>query len=177
MNGPLMMDGPLQRLGSGWAAAGLGSRQLGLLPWHLDGCLVKAQWHLDSLPAHPSSHLTLSPAPPACSALPLPHGTASFLTPHVSSPMQQCLVVSAWLELAVGAAVPLCILLWLEARTWPHFEARQQQQRGQQRAEQPPAAEPAAEESETKQLPGLSGAVVFYLFCSLVWCVLCSVYG
>lgn len=95
--------------------------------------------------------------------------------------MQQCLVVSAWLELVVGAAVPLCILLWLEARTRPHFEARQQQrqqqQHGQQRAEQPPAAEPAAEESETKQLPGLSGAVVFYLFCSLAWCVLCSVYG
>ncbi|PRW44275.1 hypothetical protein C2E21_6731 [Chlorella sorokiniana] len=133
-------------------------------------------------------------------SLPLPHGTASFLTPQVSSPMQQCLVVSAWLELAVGAAAPLCILLWLEGRTRPHFEERQRRQQQQQQeqqqgrqqqgqqpqgwqqphAEQPAAEEAAGEEaggSEPKLLSGWSGAVVFYLLCSAAWCVLCSMYS
>ena len=88
--------------------------------------------------------------------------------------MQQCLVVSAWLELAVGAAAPLCILLWLERRMRPAFEARQRQQQGQV---QPQAEEAAAEATEQQQWHGLPSAVLFYLFCSVAWCVLCSLYS
>ena len=125
------------------------------------------------------THPAAATPPHARSALLLPHGTATFLTAQASSPMQQCLIVSAWLELAVGAVAPLCILLWLDRRTRPAFEARQQQQQrgqGQQQGQQP-AEEPAAHEPVLNQTSGLSGAVRLYLGCSVAWCVLCSLYS
>lgn len=48
--------------------------------------------------------------------------------------MQRCKAVSAWLELAVGAALPYCILRWLEQRGRAAFAARQWR-RGQQQVE------------------------------------------
>lgn len=82
--------------------------------------------------------------------------------------MQQCLVVSAWLELAVGAAAPFCILRWLERRARRAFEAQQRRERGQ---------EPGAEESRPKPLQPAPAIVSFYLACSVAWCVLCSLYS
>lgn len=111
--------------------------------------------------------LPLRPLAP-CSGLPAPPGVAAFLSAQARSPTQQCLVVSAWLELAVGAAAPFCILRWLEHRGRRAFEARQQREQGRGGG---------AEERGREPLQPPPCAVSFYLWCGVAWCVLCSLYS
>lgn len=108
--------------------------------------------------------------PHACSGLPAPPGVSTFLMAQEPSPMQQCKAVSAWLELAVGGALPYCILRWLEHKGRAAFAA-QQRHGGQQRGQGPSSGTDADGSS-----PLWRDFLAHYLLCCTVWCILCIVF-
>lgn len=80
--------------------------------------------------------------------------------------MQQCLAVSYWMSVVVGALLPYFLLCWLER--WSS-RALRAQQRGQE------CPEPGSEAAEgEKAEPRGWGALHFYLLSSVAWFVVCG---
>ena len=99
----------------------------------------------------------------------MPPGPADLLAAGVTSPMAQCKVVSSWLVIVLGLALPAAVLWHLE-RQWR--AAGQRQQRQQQQRQELPASEAAVDET-ARWRAGASA----YLFSATTWLVACAAYG